>query len=258
MQLQLQQPSLKRRREPNKRHHQEENDKDKDRHNGSQSSFFDCAELVLPWLTPLELANTSLTCKSLHRISKSITTLRSSDASRTFENLPIPFLNSIDTQPYAFFLYTPAQIPSSSSSPQRQSWGWSSSSHEPNWVAPFGAEMLRLVGGGGCGCRDYCGNGDGRCPCSSLHGLEDVVSECGPSCGCGSECGNRSTQRGVSVKTMIVRDEKKGWCLCADELISRGRFVCEYAGLFTRLFGFLFLLEPFCVFLFFMLFPWFC
>ncbi|XP_024027654.1 histone-lysine N-methyltransferase SUVR3 isoform X2 [Morus notabilis] len=218
-----QQPSPKRYRAPNKRHNQEENDKPR--------SLLECAELVLPWLTPSELANISLTCKSLHRISKSITALRSSDASRAFENLPIPFLNSVDTQPYAFFLYTPSQIPSSSSfvSPQRQPWGWSSSHDvQPN----CGVETVRLTDGsaenawGGCACGDCCV--DNECPCSRFDGLEDVVvRECGPSCGCGSECGNRSTQRGVSVKLKIVRDSNKGWSLCADDFIPTGRFVCE-------------------------------
>lgn len=82
---------------------------------------------------------------------------------------------------------------------------------------------------------------DNECTCSRFDGLEDVVvRECGPSCGCGSECGNRSTQRGVSVKLKIVRDSNKGWSLCADDFIPTGRFVCEYAGLFNQMFGFVF------------------
>lgn len=38
------------------------------------------------------------------------------------------------------------------------------------------------------------------------------------------------TQRGISVRLKIMRDEKKGWGLYADELIQEGAFVCEYAG----------------------------
>lgn len=81
----------------------------------------------------------------------------------------------------------------------------------------------------GCDCEN-CGEFESQCPCSSLDGLEDVASECGPRCSCGLECDNRVTQRGISVRLKIMRDEKKGWGLYADELIQEGAFVCEYAG----------------------------
>ncbi|KAM7262376.1 hypothetical protein ACFE04_021453 [Oxalis oulophora] len=44
--------------------------------------FVQCAELILPWITPVELANISLTSKPLHKISFSITTQSSLNASR--------------------------------------------------------------------------------------------------------------------------------------------------------------------------------
>lgn len=89
------------------------------------SPFLRCAELILPWLTPSELANSSVTCKFLFEISESITRFRSLDASRSLENISIPFHNAVDNVPYAYFFYTPSQITSSSCSwsLQRQFWG---------------------------------------------------------------------------------------------------------------------------------------
>ena len=72
--------------------------------NNPTGPFLQCFELILPWLTPIELANISLTFKSLNQLSKS-TTLRQSS-----ENLPIPFHNTIDDHLYAHFIYTPSQI----------------------------------------------------------------------------------------------------------------------------------------------------
>ncbi|PQQ19862.1 histone-lysine N-methyltransferase SUVR3 [Prunus yedoensis var. nudiflora] len=204
--------------------------------NHSPSLLLQCSELVLSWLTPQELATISLTCSTLHTISKSMSLRRASDASRAFESHPIPFHNSVDEHPYAYFIYTPSQIPSSSSQfLGRQSWGSSSSAHKSNSVAGLGVQTLRFVDESGecaygCEC-EACGEegvgGDG-CPC--FGGFNDVVAECGPSCACGLDCDNRLTQRGIEVKLKILRDGRKGWSLYADQFIPKGRFVCEYAG----------------------------
>lgn len=206
-----------------------------------QNLFLHCAHLVLPWLTPAELANASLTCKTLLQISKSITLSRSLDASRSFENLAIPFHNTADNIPYAYFIYTPSQIIASSCSQslQRQFWG-SSDAAESNSMRLLGLESVSRMDDtvesvSGCECENCFEVGHGNelfgCPCFS--GLEDVgiVSECGPSCACGPECENRLTQRGISVRLKIVRDVKTGWGLYADQLIQQGQFICEYAGI---------------------------
>ncbi|KAG2703498.1 hypothetical protein I3760_06G140600 [Carya illinoinensis] len=196
-------------------------------------SFLQCFELVLPWLTPQELSNVSLTSKSLYHISKSITLRRSSDASRSFENLPIPFRNTVDNHPYAYFIYTPSQIlPSFSLQFQRQAWGLGFPARPNNSICRLPVERLVLVDDSGrsvsgCDC-NRCEDQAG-CPCIGFDGM-DVATECGPSCECGLECGNRSTQRGVSLCLKIVRDRRKGWGLCADQFIEEGQFVCEYAG----------------------------
>ncbi|XP_062113643.1 histone-lysine N-methyltransferase SUVR3 isoform X2 [Humulus lupulus] len=213
-------------REPaqQKRQRQQENDNP-----NNSSLFFRCADLLLPWLTPTELANASLTCKTLNHIAKSVTARRCSDASRSLEKLPIPCSNSVDDQLYPYFFYTPSQIPPSQF-PQRQSWG-SISAADPSSTGRFGVEWVSLVDeSGGCDCERCGDDGHYRCPCLRFDGLEDLVSECGPSCGCELECGNRLTQREVSVLLKIVKDSKKGWCVCSAQSISKGQFICEYAG----------------------------
>lgn len=201
-------------------------------------NLFLCADIILPWLYPSELASISSTCKTLYGISKSITTVRCSDAARNFEKLPIPFFNSVDHQPYAFFMYTPRQIPAYLL--VRQQWGSlrSSPAIRARGTSNSSSRHSRLINedveyGCGCDCSTVCGteveDEEFRCPCSALRSYE-VMAECGPSCRCGLECGNRLTQRGVSVRLKIIKDLKKGWGLYADQLIHQGQFVCEYAG----------------------------
>ncbi|KAJ0079479.1 hypothetical protein Patl1_23476 [Pistacia atlantica] len=236
-----------------------------------ESGLIQCAHLILPWLTPSELAHTSLTCKTLSHFSKTVAGSRSLDASRSLENLPVPFHNTLDKTPYVHFLYTPSQILSSSpsQSPQRQFWGstfytkprpGSLSKLSPSSVgdpADCSAGLSRLglrceklsgdcvdlgieLGENDCGCEcEKCfevgdDNGVFGCPCFS--GVEDVgiVSECGPSCECGLECENRLSQRGIGFRLKIVRVLKKGWGLFADQFIPRGQFVCEYAATYCR------------------------
>lgn len=190
-------------------------------------NFLSCAELVLPWLSPSELAHVSLTCKALSRACKSITLSRSLDASGGFEQIPIPFVNSLDPLPYSYFHYAPSQLLHSL---DRQPWG--SICHQPSLSDSPGRLRVETVSGAvplGCNC-ERCGDGN-SCPCLRLEGLEGVATECGPSCACELDCGNRVTQGGVSVKLKIVRVAGKGWGLFADQPIRGGQFVCEYAGM---------------------------
>lgn len=217
------------------------------------------AELVLPWLSPTDLASISSTCKSLHLISKSVTTQRSLDASRSLENSDsIPFHNTLDAHPYSYFIYTPSSIIGFPSSiPLHQSWG-GQKPQSPIWGTPpppilhpkpIDFPPLIVENASGCVCNDCCEEIDGefQCQCASLRpgvlGLSEdvgVMTECGENCGCGVECGNRTTQRGVPVRLKIVRDSAKGWGLHADQFIRSGEFICEYAGNCLKNFWFLF------------------
>ncbi|KAK7364721.1 hypothetical protein VNO80_13462 [Phaseolus coccineus] len=199
--------------------------------NVREPPLLQCAELVLPYLNPSELANVSLTCKPLLKLSRSITLRRASDASRTFETLPIPFLNAVDSHPYAPFFYTRSLVLSSPLPLLRQPWGSSAVSRSAK-CRLLRAESVGFVDGAGravsgCECEACAG---AECPCAGLDGLDDVGRECGPGCRCGPECGNRLTRNGVAVRVKIVRHRTKGWGLHADQLIAKGEFVFEYAG----------------------------
>ncbi|GMH09727.1 hypothetical protein Nepgr_011568 [Nepenthes gracilis] len=197
-----------------------------------ENLFLSCAGLILPWLTPQELASISLTCKSLKHIAKSITVARSSDAARSFESLPIPFVNTVDSLPYAYFIYTPTQLLPYYRQCSRQFWGPVNPSFNHISRLHFISSSSNSLGEAfGCNCDSKCDgeSNEEECPCLALRS-SDVITECGPTCRCESECVNRLTQKGVSVKMKIVRDMKKGWGLHADQKIPNGQFVCEYAG----------------------------
>ncbi|KAF9595710.1 hypothetical protein IFM89_003452, partial [Coptis chinensis] len=196
------------------------------------SLFFQCADLLLPWLSPLDLASSSLTCKFLHQISKQITISRSLDASQNLETHPIPFINNTpDSEPYSYFVYTPCQI-LQLSNPSQQ-WGCFNSSI---YLKQTVSSLLTIEDGFGCDCEGIC-SGD-ECVCCRLKpefdsefGFEyEVMSECGERCVCDLSCRNRLTQNGVSVRLRVVKDGRKGWGLHAGEFIRQGEFVCEYAG----------------------------
>ncbi|KAI4386626.1 hypothetical protein MLD38_004543 [Melastoma candidum] len=96
----------------------------------SRSPLFEAAHLVLPYLTPSELAAVAGTCLALRAVSRSINAARSLDASRAMEpSHPIPFLNPISpgpppllaVPPYAYFVYSPSRTLSLARS-ARQPW----------------------------------------------------------------------------------------------------------------------------------------
>lgn len=189
-----------------------------------EHASLECLELTMPLLNPAELATLSSTCKSLNRISKSITSARASDASRSLENRPVPFVNDFDAQPYAYFHYTPSPIlPSQFSLLRRQPWG----SRNHRSALPPLSQIIPYTGEE-CGC--VCKSCGCECPCGGFVEGSEVMSECGPGCGCGSDCENRATQRGVSVGLKIVKDGRKGWGLHAAEFMPKGQFICQYAG----------------------------
>nr|GME08736.1 histone-lysine N-methyltransferase SUVR3 [Ipomoea batatas] len=187
-----------------------------------QDHFFRCARLIFSYLQQSDLASVSSTCKAFRRVSDAITSLRIADASRSFENSPVPFVNAVDSQRYAYFLYTPNQILPIATG-EAQSWGGPDNGAGRARPDPL---LFRVEGARGCEC---CGECEGLgCPCWDSG--EFPGQDCGPSCGCGPECGNRLTQKGVSLGLKIVKDKRKGWSLCAAEMIPKGKFVCEYAG----------------------------
>ncbi|CAK9153018.1 unnamed protein product [Ilex paraguariensis] len=198
-------------------------------HETATPALIHCAEHILPWLHPTELACISSTCKILHQISQAITSRRISDASRTLEKCPIPFINTIDHNLYSFFIYTSAQtLGLAEPSRLRQPWGSKPGTRPDSSVDRPEPILVCVEGACGCGCDERC-DGDSGCPCFSGCDSDELSRECGLTCGCGLDCGNRLTQRGVTMRLKIVKDKRKGWGLHAGQLIREGQFVCEYA-----------------------------
>ncbi|CAH9134760.1 unnamed protein product [Cuscuta epithymum] len=189
-------------------------------------SLLECAQLIFPYLQPADLASVSSTCRACRRFADDITSVRVSDATRGFENTAIPFINAVDSQPYAYFLYTPVQtLPAAAISAAAQRWGGPDDGRGQVRPDPF---LFRVEGARGCDCSRGCSESSG---CSCWDSAEFPSRECGPSCSClSSECGNRLTQKGISVRLKIVKDKRKGWSLCAADLIPKGMFICEYSG----------------------------
>ncbi|XP_039139640.1 LOW QUALITY PROTEIN: histone-lysine N-methyltransferase SUVR3 [Dioscorea cayenensis subsp. rotundata] len=186
------------------------------------------AELVFPWLPPAVLAAAATACKLFNTIAASITTRRSADATRGLERYPIPFSNPIDSQPYSYFLYSRSAI---LRSPSSQPWGGAAG--EPLSDPSSFSDLASVAIGSGSGCQCRVCDPEG-CPCwitDSDSGVGmGLLRECGFGCGCGSDCGNRATQLGVRIRVKVVKDEKKGWGLHADQFVMKGSFICEYAG----------------------------
>lgn len=57
-----------------------------------------------------------------------------------------------------------------------------------------------------------------------------LILECGGACSCSAGCCLRVTQQGLSVRVVVMRQRLTGWGLHAAQHISKGSFVCEYAG----------------------------
>ncbi|KAI7992695.1 Histone-lysine N-methyltransferase SUVR3 [Camellia lanceoleosa] len=159
-----------------------------------EGGLFECAHILFLYLHPTELASITSSYKTLNHISNSITASRSSDTSRGFENLSIPFFNHVDHHPYSYFIYTltqtlcPDPIDVSRSLPRP--WG-SDPIIKPD---PFSCWVSDA-----CGCECMrCDEEDSGCPCLGLNSSE-LTRECRPSCHCRVECRNRLTQRGVNV-----------------------------------------------------------
>ncbi|KAM8867530.1 histone-lysine N-methyltransferase SETMAR [Synchiropus picturatus] len=99
----------------------------------------------------------------------------------------------------------------------------------------------------GCTCQSHSCCSD-TCSCLKAHGPAynrdgslinisktdaaycDPVFECNAVCTCGDACSNRVVQRGVRLKLEVFCTATRGWGVRTLQPITRGMFVCEYAG----------------------------
>ncbi|GAA6086166.1 histone-lysine N-methyltransferase SETMAR [Tachysurus ichikawai] len=56
------------------------------------------------------------------------------------------------------------------------------------------------------------------------------VFECNALCACSESCQSRVVQNGLQTRVCVFRTENRGWGVVTLEAITRGSFVCEYAG----------------------------
>lgn len=95
----------------------------------------------------------------------------------------------------------------------------------------------------GCSCAMGSCATESRCPCilrfgavyDNLKRLIDQLSvkavvECNNCCSCDSSCVNRTVQRGVTVRLQVFDSGPRGFGVRTLEPITKGQFVCEYAG----------------------------
>ncbi|CAF93568.1 unnamed protein product, partial [Tetraodon nigroviridis] len=57
-----------------------------------------------------------------------------------------------------------------------------------------------------------------------------LIFECNHACSCWRSCKNRVVQNGLRTKLQLFRTSKKGWGVRAHQDIPQGTFVCEYVG----------------------------
>jgi histone-lysine N-methyltransferase SETMAR len=119
-------------------------------------------------------------------------------------------------------------------------------------IIPF-QYMSQNIPGPGCNMNDFeekllgckCQNCDDDCKCTATFGKPYMnykiqtdfigpsvkpVFECNMNCSCSIQCPNRIVQSGITIKLQIFLTDMKGLGLQTLEKISRGTFVCEYAG----------------------------
>ncbi|CAK6965118.1 histone-lysine N-methyltransferase EHMT1 isoform X1 [Scomber scombrus] len=57
-----------------------------------------------------------------------------------------------------------------------------------------------------------------------------IIFECNHACSCWRTCKNRVVQNGLRTRLQLFRTSKKGWGVRAQEDILQGSFICEYVG----------------------------
>ncbi|XP_066496943.1 histone-lysine N-methyltransferase EHMT1-like [Tiliqua scincoides] len=149
----------------------------------------------------------------------------SRDISRGFEQVPIPCLNGVDSEPCpSDFLYVTQDILSDS-------------------VALTTTDWIRKQC---CQCTGSCSVA--KCPCvlrsqrkwytldgqlvptSSSVAETGHIYECHMLCSCSSFCPNRVVQRGIRTQLQLYRTPDKGWGVRTVQDLPRGTFICQYFG----------------------------
>uniref|UniRef100_A0A7N6C4J5 Euchromatic histone-lysine N-methyltransferase 1b n=1 Tax=Anabas testudineus TaxID=64144 RepID=A0A7N6C4J5_ANATE len=146
-----------------------------------------------------------------------------SDIALGQESVPIPCVNSVDSEPYPDdYKYIPENCVTSPMNIDRN------------------ITHLQY-----CVCKEDCSASICMCGQLSLRCWYDkngrllpefcreeppLVFECNHACSCWRTCKNRVVQNGLRTRLQLFRTSKKGWGVRALQDIPQGTFVCEYVG----------------------------
>uniref|UniRef100_H2TK97 Euchromatic histone-lysine N-methyltransferase 1b n=1 Tax=Takifugu rubripes TaxID=31033 RepID=H2TK97_TAKRU len=139
------------------------------------------------------------------------------------ERVPIPCVNSVDSEPYPEgYKYIPENCVTSPMNIDRN------------------ITHMQY-----CVCKENCSTSICMCGQLSLRCWYDktgrllpefcreeppLIFECNHACSCWRTCKNRVVQNGLRTKLQLFRTSKKGWGVRAHQDIPQGTFVCEYVG----------------------------
>ncbi|XP_023659990.1 histone-lysine N-methyltransferase SETMAR [Paramormyrops kingsleyae] len=145
------------------------------------------------------------------------------DLSHGTENVPVLFEGTVRKET-PVFQYTPENVPG----PGCDSY--------PNEVTLPGCDCRsHSCQQGSCSCLQHHGqlyNSTGHLldRTDELTGYSRPVFECNTLCRCGESCSNRLVQQGLKLSLCVFPTQGKGCGVRTLEPVSRGSFVCEYAG----------------------------
>uniref|UniRef100_UPI0037E77919 histone-lysine N-methyltransferase EHMT1 isoform X2 n=1 Tax=Semicossyphus pulcher TaxID=241346 RepID=UPI0037E77919 len=146
-----------------------------------------------------------------------------SDIALGQERVPIPCVNSVDSEPYPDgYKYIPENCVTSPMNIDRN------------------ITHLQY-----CVCKEDCSTSICMCGQLSLrcwydkggrllpefcHEEPPLIFECNHACSCWRTCKNRVVQNGLRTRLQLFRTNKKGWGVRALQDIPQGTFICEYVG----------------------------
>nr|XP_029133597.1 histone-lysine N-methyltransferase EHMT1-like isoform X1 [Labrus bergylta] len=146
-----------------------------------------------------------------------------SDIALGQERVPIPCVNSVDSEPYPdSYKYIPENCVTSPMNIDRN------------------ITHLQY-----CVCKEDCSTSICMCGQLSLrcwydkggrllpefcHEEPPLIFECNHACSCWRTCKNRVVQNGLRARLQLFRTSKKGWGVRALQDLPKGTFICEYVG----------------------------
>ncbi|XP_056587271.1 histone-lysine N-methyltransferase EHMT1 isoform X2 [Triplophysa dalaica] len=157
--------------------------------------------------------------------SQSATTekLLNRDIARGYEKVPVPCVNSVDSEPYPDnYKYIPNSCVTSPMNIDKN------------------ITHLQY-----CVCKDDCSSANCMCGQLSLRCWYDkesrllpefcseeppLIFECNHACSCWRNCKNRVVQNGMRTRLQLFRTQLMGWGVRTLQDIPQGTFICEYVG----------------------------